>query len=331
MADGLRVAFVGCGAIARSHAEALPAVPALQLAAVADPDPAARAAIAGGRVPAFASLDELLAARLPLHAALVLTPPHLHEPQAARLLAAGLHVLCEKPLVPTAAAAERLFAVARAADRRLVLASKFRHGADVAAARALLAEAAIGPLRRYENVFAGRVAMAGRWQADPLRSGGGVLMDNGPHVADLARCLLGPLARVAATCPPPAPGLVVEDTVHLQFTSAAGVLGTADLSWRVPFAQPWYVRLSGDDGAIELGWQQSRWRRHDADWQVLGRGYDKRAAFAALLADFAAACTGTRAPSPTADDAAAAVRFVAAAYRAAQSGTWCDVGDATLP
>ncbi|MBL8157774.1 MAG: Gfo/Idh/MocA family oxidoreductase, partial [Anaerolineae bacterium] len=83
----------------------------LQLAAVADPDPAARAAIAGGRVPAFASLDELLAARLPLHAALVLTPPHLHEPQAARLLAAGLHVLCEKPLVPTAAAAERLFAI----------------------------------------------------------------------------------------------------------------------------------------------------------------------------------------------------------------------------
>lgn len=316
----LRVAFVGCGAIAHAHAQAIGDVPALELAALVDPDPNARRALAGdGALPAFADVEALLAADLPLDGALVLTPPAHHETLACRLLGAGLHVLCEKPLAPTEAAAERMFAAAHAADRRLVLAGKFRHVADVAAARALLTEGRIGALVRYENVFTGRAAMAGRWQADPVQSGGGVLMDNGSHVADLATALLGPLARVQATFAPPAPGLAVEDTVHLQFTSQGGVLGTADLSWRTHVEAP-YVRLSGERGAIELGWRGARWRQDDGAWQTFGSGYDKRAAFAGVLAGFARTCAEGPAPGGGEAHARAAVAFVAAAYRSAAAG-----------
>ncbi|MBX3464211.1 MAG: Gfo/Idh/MocA family oxidoreductase [Planctomycetes bacterium] len=332
MAEPLRLLLVGGGAIAGSHLQALALVPELRLVALVDPEPEARRRCAAGMpLPTFASLDEWRAAEAPADAALLAAPPHLHEPLAVQLLQAGLHVLCEKPLAPTPAAARRMVAAATAAHRRLMLASKFRYGADVAAARTLLAAAAIGAVQRYDCVFTSRSDFAGGWRTDPIRAGGGVLMDNGSHVADLARCLLGPIARVQAMLAADR-GLPVETTACVQFQTRGGVLGTADLSWTLPVETPVFARLRGSQGTIELGWRASRWRRHDGDWQVLGLGYDKTAALAAQLADFAAHCATAAPARLTAADALAAVEFTAAAYASAAAGTWVDLpADGALP
>ncbi len=326
MAEPLRLALVGCGGIARAYAEALRRVPALRPVAVVDPAPAARAAL-GGLVaaPQFVDLDALWRADLRLDAALVLTPPDTHEPLCCRLLAAGAHTLCEKPLAPTVAAAARMQGIARTAQRLLMLGSKFRYTADVVAARKLVAAGAIGAIVRGEIVFAARVDMRHRWHSDPARAGGGVLMDNGSHAADLARCLLGPITRVSAAFAPRVQPLAVEDTVQLQFVTEGGTLGTVDLSWSLQPDSPTYVRLLGADGTIEIGWRQSRWRRHGDEWLPFGGGYDKVAAFAAQLADFAAACAGTAAPGIDDADAMAAALVVASAYRSAHEQRWVDV------
>ncbi len=324
--------LIGCGLIARAYLQALARVPAWQLLAVVDPDTAARTALATAHaVPAFASLDQLWQAGVRPTAALVLTPPDTHESLSCWLLQHGVHVLCEKPLAPTVAAAERMLAHARAADRRLMMGSKFRYTADVLAAHRLLDAGFCGDVVLYENVFCSHVDMTQRWNAIAARSGGGVLVDNGCHSVDLARYLLGPIARVQAQFGKRAQAIAVEDTARLLFTSASGALGSIDLSWSMHKETPAYVRIHGTRGTIEIGWQQSRCKATGStEWQVFGNGYDKIAAFTAQLANFAGAVADREVPVIDAADALASVVVVDTAYRSEREERWLPVAGAHL-
>ena len=177
-------------------------------------------------------------------------------------------MLCEKPLAPSVAAAERMLAAARAADRRLMMGSKFRFTPDVTAARKLLDRGVCGEPVIYENVFCSHVDMSDRWNARPDVSGGGVLIDNGCHSVDLARYLLGPLARVQVQFGRKVQDLPVEDTARMLFQSHGGALGSIDLSWSVHKETDAYVRLHGTEGTLEIGWRGSRYKtegRHMAE------------------------------------------------------------------
>jgi predicted dehydrogenase len=331
-AEPLPIAIVGCGLIAEAYVQALLRVPALRLLAVVDPVPSARERlVADHQVRRFASVEELARAGLPLAAALVLTPPHRHEELCTVLLQRGLHVLCEKPLAPTVEAAQRMLAAARKAGRRLMLGSKFRYTADVVAARALLDEGRCGDIVLYENVFCSHVDMTRRWNARAAESGGGVLVDNGCHSVDLARFLLGPIARLQAQFGRRVQQVEVEDTARILFTSRSGALGSIDLSWSVHKETPAYVRIHGTRATIEVGWQQSRWKQVSGPWQVFGHGYDKVTAFAAQLANFAASIAGTEAAVTSDEDAMASVVAVACAYRAAAEERWVTIPDSELP
>ena len=330
MPEPLRLALVGAGGIAGAYRQALERVPALRLAAVVDPDPAARARLPR-ELPSFEDLDGLLGAGLGLDAALVLAPPVHHEPLTVALLQRGLHVLCEKPLAPTVAAAERMLAAARAAGRRLMLGSKFRYTPDVAHARALLDQGCCGDVVVYENVFCSHVDMTRRWNADPATSGGGVLIDNGCHSVDLARHLLGPLARVHAVFGRRVQPLPVEDTARVSFTSVSGAIGGIDLSWSVHKETDAYVRIHGDRGTLEIGWKGSRWKAAGGGWQPFGGGYDKIGAFAGQLRNFAGVVRGSEAAVTGDDDALASVVVVDCAYRAAAEDRWGDVPAAGAP
>ena len=327
------LAIVGCGAIARDYVQALARVPTLRLVALVDPVPQAREALAAAAgVPAFADLDTLARAGLPLGAALVLTPPDRHEALSTLLLQRGLHVLCEKPLAPTVDAALRMLRTAHTTGRRLMMGSKFRYTADVTAARALLDAGRCGEVVLYENVFCSHVDMTRRWNARAAESGGGVLVDNGCHSVDLARFLLGPIARVQAQFGRRVQPIDVEDTARLLFTSHSGALGSIDLSWSLHKETAAYVRIHGTLGTIEIGWQQSRWKPAAGTWQGFGQGYDKVAAFAAQLANFAACIAGTEAPVIGDADALASVVVVDCAYRAAAEERWITVpADHELP
>lgn len=323
-ASPLRLLLVGCGGIATAYLQALARMPRFTLAAVVEPD--AKRTTPDG-VPRFATLGDFLATGPACDAALVLTPPASHEALATRLAAAGLHVLCEKPLAPTIAAAERMLAAAHAAGRRLMMGSKFRYTPDVASAHRLLRDGACGDVVLYENVFCSHVDMTRRWNAEPTQSGGGVLIDNGCHSVDIARFLLGPIARVQAQFGRRAQAIAVEDTARLLFTSRSGALGSIDLSWSVHKETDSYVRVHGTRGTVEVGWRASRWKPVGGDWRPMGAGYDKVAAFAGQLADFAATIAGG---SPVIDDAdaRASVVVVDCAYRSERESRWIDVPEA---
>jgi predicted dehydrogenase len=313
--------LVGAGGIAVAYLQALLRTPALRLRAIVDPSPTARERHRE-LVPVFADLEAVWAAAVPAQAALVLAPPAHHEALTCALLQRGLHVLCEKPLAPSPAAAARMLACAAANRRRLMMGSKFRYTEDVARARQLLDERRCGDVVMYENVFCSHVDMTARWNSDPAISGGGVLIDNGCHSVDLARFLLGPIARVQAMFGRRAQPLPVEDTARILFESQSGALGSIDLSWSVHKETDAYVRIHGTAGTIEIGWRASRWKPVGGAWQQFGNGYEKVAAFAAQLADFAAGVTSDRAPVIDDADALASVVVVDCAYRAAAERRW---------
>ncbi|MBK8100773.1 MAG: Gfo/Idh/MocA family oxidoreductase [Planctomycetes bacterium] len=322
------LAIVGCGGIAQAYLQALGDSPFRVIAAV-DPDPARLQALATRPgLARHASLQELLAARQQgarLDAALVLTPPDTHEAISTALLRAGVHVLCEKPLAPSPAAAERMVEAAATAGRVLMMGSKFRYTQDIVRARRLLDERIVGDVLLFENVFCSHVDMTGRWNSNPAIAGGGVLIDNGCHSVDLARYLLGPIARVQAWFPRRVQPLPVEDTARLMFESQQGAMGTIDLSWSLHKEVTSYVRVYGSRGTLEVGWKQSRWKRQgERDWTGFGHGYDKVAAFAAQLADFARAIGGGGSEITTAD-ALASVQVIDLAYRSAAGQHWLEL------
>ena len=143
----LRVALIGCGGIADAYLAAMDRIDGASICAVVDPDDGARAdAMARTGAKGAADLSEISA----YDAALLLTPPVTHEDLAVQALDQGAHVLCEKPLAPTVAAADRMLAAAAAAGRRLMMGSKFRYTPDVSEARRLLDQRCCGDVVLYD-------------------------------------------------------------------------------------------------------------------------------------------------------------------------------------
>ncbi len=322
----LRLALIGAGRIAQSYLAVLPSCEHARLDLVIEP----REEV--GR----AAAEEFGAAWLPgledpgaiedIDAALICTPPSTHKGLSERLLLAGKHVLCEKPLTIRSRDAESLVALASEKDLILMMASKFRYVDDVIKAKAILESGILGKALLFENSFTGKVEMKDRWNSNPEVSGGGVLIDNGSHSVDIARYLFGPIEAVQTQIAPNGQDLEVEDTVRLNVRTKGGVLGCIDLSWSMTKDIPWYLGIYGTQGTLQVGWQGSRFRQDgSAHWTPFGRGYDKTAAFRRKLGNFLAAVEGREAPLIRAEDALASVRVIEAAYRSAGNDLWTGV------
>ncbi|WP_131742555.1 Gfo/Idh/MocA family protein [Actinomadura roseirufa] len=188
--ERLRVALVGLGwAGRRIWLPRLSEHEKYEVAAVVDPDPAARAE--AGAPLALASVEDLDPGAVDL--AVVAVPNHLHSAVAARLLARGVPVFLEKPVCLSVAEADRLAAAEREGGAVLLAGSAARYRADV---RALLGFAdELGPIRHVDLAWvrAHGVPGAGGWFVRREHAGGGALLDLGWHLLDTVGPLLGPV------------------------------------------------------------------------------------------------------------------------------------------
>jgi predicted dehydrogenase len=124
----MNIAVVGLGEAGFTiHLPAIAGLSGVTLVGAADGDAARRerAATAFGTA-AFSSLDEMLAATKP-DVVVIATPPDGHVAQGLQALAAGAHVICEKPFTPTADDATTLLAAATKAGRQIAVNHQFRH------------------------------------------------------------------------------------------------------------------------------------------------------------------------------------------------------------
>ncbi len=244
--SAFRWGIVGYGWVARDHMAPGIAAAGGTVAAVCDPDPAARALAEARGARAHVDLGALLAERL--DAVYVATPNHLHRRAVEACAAAGVPVLCEKPLASTLADAEAM--VVACARAGVLLGSAFdqrRHPAH-RAIRDLLAAGRIGTVTAVRIVYAcwlGRDWSAGdgcngaNWRIDPRQAGGGAVMDLAPHGIDLVDALLGePLVEMTGLLQTHVQDYPVDDGGVLVGRTASGVLVAIHNAYNTPEALP---------------------------------------------------------------------------------------------
>ena len=198
----LRAAIVGTGFIGEVHARAVRRVGA-RLVGVAASTPE-RGRAAARRLGAEDAFDEaeVLATSPDVDVVHVCTPNHLHADLAAMALAAGKHVVCEKPLAVDGATARRLTAAADAAGRVATVPFVYRFYPLVREARARVAAGAIGPVRLlHGNYLQDWLATEDddNWRVDADLAGESrAFADIGSHWCDLVEFVCGD--RLAAVC-----------------------------------------------------------------------------------------------------------------------------------
>jgi predicted dehydrogenase len=327
MSDRVRFAIVGAGGIAQGYSQALEESAEARLVAVADiRTEAARALAERSRCPSYGSHQALAGGSTAFDAVLVCTPPSSHEEIATYFLNRKVPVLCEKPFTLTSAGARQMTQLARQNGVQLTMAAKFRFVEDVIRAKSIVASGILGEIILFENAFTSRVDMSTRWNSDPRISGGGVLVDNGPHSVDLMRYFLGPLADVQVVAGKRVQGVPVEDTALIFVRSKSGIQGRIDLSWSINKELDSYIKIYGSHGTISVGWKESKYRQFSSpDWVVFGKGYNKVQALRSQLENFARALRGKEALLITAEDAVASVEVIEAANRALRDEHWISV------
>lgn len=189
----LRVGVIGLG-IGRMHIEGWRQHPGVELAAIADPD-AQRLQQVGeqfGIARRYASAEAMLAEER-LDVVSVCTPNKFHRALTLAALAAGCHVLCEKPMAMNAAEAREMLVAAQAAGRRLMINFSYRFSAQSQALKQQVDAGVFGDFYFGRSVWHRRRGMPGfgGWFGQRELAGGGPLIDLGVHRLDLALWLMG--------------------------------------------------------------------------------------------------------------------------------------------
>lgn len=295
---------VGLGDISALHLAAIDADPAIELVGVCDVDPA-RAELAAERwgVPGFGSVADLLASVRPdvVH---VTTPHHQHVPVAIAALAAGTHVLTEKPVAHSVAAAELLVAAAARASKRVGVVLQNRYNPTSIALRGALDAGAIGrPVGARAAVWWHRDAAyyaASPWRGRWAEAGGGVLINQAIHTLDLLLWYLGEAETVRGRAATLALGdhIQVEDTAAIVLDHASGVGSTFFATNTHHTNDDVELRIDGESGSLrlasgraELATPEGRQvlavdAQSDGSRSYWGRGH------AALISDFHASLSG---------------------------------------
>lgn len=224
------VAVVGCG-VGRSHVAAFSAHPdKFRVVAVCDPNEERLAAAAEEhgverRVRDFGELlrmDDIEIIDLA-------TPPFLHREQALAALAAGRHVVCEKPVVGSLAELDELAEAERNAKGRVLPVFQYRYGDGAQKAKRLIDLGIAGRAYLSTVETAWKRTMAyyegtwrGRWETEL----GGVLVTHAIHQHDMLNWLVGPVASIYAQTTTRVNPIEVEDCATASAVMADGSLAS---------------------------------------------------------------------------------------------------------
>ncbi len=235
------------------HAPLVASTPGLSLDAIVTSDPdrqaQARAAYPSARI--YASADEAWAGGHDL--AIVGTANVTHVPYATAALAAGLHVVLDKPIAPTADDAVGLARLAREADRLLIPFQNRRWDSDFLTVREVAESGRLGRVHRFESrIERMRVVPKGGWRdsTDPADMGG-MLYDLGAHLIDQALALMGPVQHVTASVRSVRLADATDDDVVLLLEHASGAVSVLVASQVGAFPMPRFSLL-GTRGGLRV-------------------------------------------------------------------------------
>jgi predicted dehydrogenase len=199
--NSIRFGLIGAGGIAEYTAREIASHPEARITAVADPS-AERAEALARRFGADSVPDaQRLLDRDDIDAVYIAVPNRLHAPLAQQALAAGKHVLLEKPFALTAVEADATIAASVDAGKTLMLGMNQRFDPAVQRARAQVARGMLGPVYHARAWWRRRAGIPriGSWFTDRNQAGGGALLDIGVHVLDATLHILGNFRAVSVS------------------------------------------------------------------------------------------------------------------------------------
>ena len=328
MTEPVRVGVVGAGAIAQlAHLPVLHKMRGVMLAALCDYDrPKARALADRFGIPdVYTDIEDLLEAGKQ-SAVVIATPNHLHEPHVLSAIAAGLDVLCERPLALTSRGVERIVNAAARKGTKVLVANNYRFRSDVQALAGFLRGGELGKLTGIRaGAYHHKRAEQG-WRLRRAESGGGAFVDYGLPLLDLALWLANfpEPERVVAHFERAGAKNSVEDAMLVQL-NCAGVAFNFDVSASyVGEEERWWFETLSTRGSTRLAPLRVVKELHGRPTDVSPRGAAARESafiqsYRAELAHFAAVVVGdAEYEQPT--DQITLHRTVEAIYRSADEG-----------
>jgi len=253
MPKKIKWGVIGSGGIARRRTipEGILKARNAELTAVFDINQQANAEVAKQyRVKQARSIDELLDAGS--DAVYLATPAHVHAEQVRACAEAGKHVLCEKPLGMTVAAAQEMISLCRKRRVKLGCAFMMRFVAQHQKALSLIREGKLGqPVYARAQLSCWYPPIAGAWRQDPATGGGGALIDMGGHCIDLLEMFFGNVAKVSCFVNNTVHAYKSEDSATAMLFFENGAMGTVDTFFCIPDnSSKNILELYGSKGSI---------------------------------------------------------------------------------
>jgi len=275
----IRIAIVGTGGMANTHARAFASIRGCKVVAACDiiPERVEQFAERHNIPAAYTDFDRLLA-EVDVDAVSNVTSDAGHAPVSLKAIAKGKHVLCEKPLATNYADAA---AMARAAKRKGVINMvnfSYRNSSAIHRAHDLIKRGAIGRVMHLEaSYLQGWLASRywGSWEDSPgwlwrlssAHGSKGVLGDLGVHILDFASYAAGDIREVNCRLKtfPKVKGnrlgeyvLDANDSAVITVTLESGAIGTVHTTrWATGHANSLLLRVYGDRGAIVVDLDKS--------------------------------------------------------------------------
>jgi predicted dehydrogenase len=333
MASKLKLAFIGCGAIARYHLDGIKEhAPRVEVTATIDLDAEKANAFAGETGgTAFTSLEEALE-KGDFDAVDIMLPHDLHEAVAAQCFDAGKHVLLEKPMSLELASCDRIIGAAKDAGTVFMVAENSQYWPEIVKAKEVIEDGAIGEIITARAAFTYEFdpywfKEESPWRYDKKRAGGGITIDGGSHWIRPLRMWMGEIEEVIGVLGYPLADMEGESLSRslLRFQSGktavldAMMIDTVfapDAWWRVTGTKGELTIDPGFEGALRLFDEDHR----EGQMLMEPKGYAQ--SFGPEIADFAAAVLDGKQLEAAPEHALGELRTALAIYRSAETRMW---------
>lgn len=327
----MRIGIIGAGRIGQVHARSVADNPETELVVVSDPNVSAAQSVAqrfGGRV--VDTAEQVLEAD-DVDAVIICSPTPFHPEHILAAAKAGKPALCEKPVALDSQEVETLQQDLEGLNPRVMVGFNRRFDPSFAAAKKALNDGVLGEVEQ--------VTIISRDPAAPPKEyiavSGGIFKDMTIHDFDMARFMLGDIAKVSAVGQNLDPELVETgdfDGAVITVVSGAGKTATITNSRHCATGYDQRLEVFGNQGAaFSENIRPSTTRISTAEYSDAQEPYldffleRYQVAYANELAAFVAACQGKTEFSPSLEDGAAALLVAEAAEKSARTGQTVEV------
>ena len=252
----VRFGIVGCGVVANYHLAAIRTFKNAKIQAVCGKNPVRLHTFCdNNEVNAAESYESILTDK-DVDCVCLCTPSGFHAEEALQAIAAGKHVIIEKPVCITVPDADRVMAAAMATDKTVSVISQNRFMDGVQEVKRAINRNLFGKIvsasltMRYYR--AQDYYDSGAWRGTKNMDGGGILMNQGIHGIDLFAYLVGPVKEVQGYSRTQLRNIEVEDTACAAVEFENGAIGVIDATVCNTNPSPMKIEICGENGTVIL-------------------------------------------------------------------------------